>query len=1177
MTTSKALALCLAALHFGCRVALAAPADISTLPLDAKTQATPNLIFGVDDSGSMDFELMLNNNDGALWWDATARSFWNATGVTHFNANGVAGASGGTTWLKYVYLFPNGTSSGNRTYADAASDHYAVPPAPAYVFLRSSDYNPLYYNPSVTYTPWAPAYMSGSTRTFANAPGNAARSHPWFPTAGAPTTFDLTQTLTSTATNWTFRMVTGMTIPGATMAGIQGRRNGAGGFAAVATDYAIPSGEYWDVAIPYYPATYWVQDASCTAAWPACASAPDGTRLRRYEIKPASTFPSGRSYLSELQNFANWFTYYRKRKLMLSAGMGEALETVKGLRGGSVYFNNRQPVTMYDFGATADSSNARALLGSIYANGGSGGTPTRETLSYIGEQYAGNTSIVQFGCQRNAAFILTDGFANASTVTVPSYDPATWVGTRPYQTIHAGSLADIASAYYTNNLRTDLPAGMLNVDPSDTSPAADKNPNLHMNTFGVTLGLTGTIYGTNTPQANNPYLNYPTWPAPTANRHPSSLDDLWHATLNGRGKMFMANNASQLAVHLREVVNSLLTKAGSDAGIAVSNVNLKDGDNTAYVSSYNAQNWTGQLAAFPVNVNTGQVDMSPAAQIWEARDQLTARTATGRLIGTYDGMQGIAFQASTVPAAMKALLATPSVSPSDADAVIAYLRGDRSFEGSTYRTREALLGDIVTAEPVFVGGAMASYADDGYDSFSTTSAASRGRTLYQAANDGMLHAFDAGDGRELWAYVPGVVYGKLNALTDPLYTHQFNVDGTPAAGDVDLANTLDGGRGSGDWRTLLVGGLAAGGAGYYALDVTSPAASSEGDVAGKVLWEFPNASTSASVASNIGYSFGRPVLAKTRAAGWVVLLTSGYNNTAGDGRGHLFVVDAATGALIRDIPTSAGTAGDPSGLAQISAWSNNAALDATIESVYGGDLKGNLWRFDFSGSTAASWDVVRLATFTDGSGAAQSITAAPELAQIDGRRMVFVGTGRLLGGTDISSTQVQSVYGVVDDMTASPTLSAPRTELMNKPVTSAAGGIRNIDPTAVNYSTHRGWYFDLPGPGERVNTAPAAAFGALVFTTNQPSAVACSSQSYLYAVDLANGGQLPSQAFAAGETPWSGKSLGPSLASRPVIVVLPNGSVQSITHKSDTTLTTSRLPVSLGGKVKKVGWKEIFR
>lgn len=1176
MTFTRTLALCTALVHLSCEVALAAPADISTMPLDARTQATPNLIFGVDDSGSMDSEVMLANNDGALWWDSGARSFWNASGVMHFNANGVAGASGGTTWLKYVYLFPNGTASGNRVYADAAYDHYAVPPVAPYVFLRSSDYNPLYYNPAITYTPWPPAYMSGSTRTFANAPGNAARSHPWFPTSGTPTTIDLTQTLTATATNWTFRMVAGMTIPGATMAGIQGRRSGTTTFAPVTTNYTIPGGEYWDVAIPYYPATYWVKDASCTAAWPACAAAPDGSQLRRYEIRPTSTFPSGRSYLSELQNFANWFTYYRKRKLMLSAGMGGALAGVKGLRGGTVYFNNRQPVTMYDFSATSDGSNGRALLGNIYANSGSGGTPTRETLEYIGDQFTGNSNIIQFGCQRNAAFILTDGFANNSAVTVPAYDQSTWVGTRPYQTIHAGSLADIASAYYTNNLRPDLQAGLLNVDPSDTSPGADRNPNLHMNTYGVTLGLTGTIYGTGTPQATNPYLNYPTWPAPTQNRHPSSIDDLWHATINGRGKMFTANNATQLAAHLREVVNSLLTKAGSDAGIAVSNVNLKDGDNTAYVSSYNAQYWTGQLAAFPVNVSTGQVNMSPTAQIWEVRDQLTARTPSDRLIATYNGSAGIAFQPSTVPAAMKALLATPAAVPSDADAVIEYLRGDRSREGSPYRVRAALLGDIVTAEPVFVGGPTAIYTDPGYDTFSA-SLSSRAKTIYQAANDGMLHAFDAADGRERWAYVPALVYGKLNALTDPGYTHQFLVDGTPTAGDADLNNTLQGGRGSGGWRTLLVGGLAAGGPGYYALDVTVPGAASEGEVAAKVLWEFPNASTPAGVTSNVGYSFGKPVLAKTRAAGWVVLVTSGYNNTTGDGRGHLFVLDASTGALIRDLPTPAGTTTDPSGLAQISAWSNNASLDATVDAAYGGDLRGNLWRFDLSASDPSGWYVVRLATFTDGSGAAQPITSAPELAQVDGRRMVFVGTGRLLGGTDISSTQVQSVYAVVDNMTTSPTIAAPRSDLRNKPVSTSAGGIRNIDPTQVDYTTYRGWYFDLPGPGERVNTAPTAAFGALVFTTNQPSAVACSSQSYLYAVDLASGGQLPTRAFAAGETPWSGKSLGSNLASRPVIVVLPDGSVQSITHKSDTTLTTSRLPVSLGGQVKKVGWKEIFR
>ena len=87
------------------------------------------------------------------------------------------------------------------------------------------------------------------------------------------------------------------------------------------------------------------------------------------------------------------------------------------------------------------------------------------------------------------------------------------------------------------------------------------------------------------------------------------------------------------------------------------------------------------------------------------------------------------------------------------------------------------------------------YADTGYNAFAS-SIASRQKTIYQGANDGMLHAFDATTGAELWAYVPRAAYPRLNALTDPLYSHQFNVDGTPTVGDVDFANTASGGSGN---------------------------------------------------------------------------------------------------------------------------------------------------------------------------------------------------------------------------------------------------------------------------------------------------------------------------------------------------------------------------------------------
>ena len=233
--------------------------DISTVPLNASGTAKPNIIFGLDDSGSMDFEVLLQTNDGAAWWQKPSSgtsSFTDASGDLWFNANGNAGVDGANTWYKYAYLFPDGNASDARNNTDATYDHFAIAPIPAFAYFRSYQYNPLYYNPYTTYLPWDPAYLSGATRTFSAASTSAARSHPWLPTSGSPTTINLAASLSSAATNWTFRMLPGMTIPGASISGIVGRRNG-GTWNNVTTNVAIAAGDYWDVQIPYYPATYY--------------------------------------------------------------------------------------------------------------------------------------------------------------------------------------------------------------------------------------------------------------------------------------------------------------------------------------------------------------------------------------------------------------------------------------------------------------------------------------------------------------------------------------------------------------------------------------------------------------------------------------------------------------------------------------------------------------------------------------------------------------------------------------------------------------------------------------------------------------------------------------------------------------------------------------------------------
>ena len=235
-----------------------------------------------------------------------------------------------------------------------------------------------------------------------------------------------------------------------------------------------------------------------------------------------------------------------------------------------------------------------------------------------------------------------------------------------------------------------------------------------------------------------------------------------------------------------------------------------------------------------------------------------------------------------------------------------------------------------------------------------------------------------------------------------------------------------------------------------------------------------------------------------------------------------------------------------------------------------------MWRFDLSGAVSA-WNVRKLATLVDPGGIAQPISTAPELIVTQNKRMVIIGTGLLIGQSDVATTQVQSIYALVDDQSTSPTIAAPRTALLQKTVTVGAGNVRNIPSDAIDLSTYKGWYWDLPGSGERLSDDLSAVFGAVVFATNQPSPTACNAKSYIYVVDAAHGGQLPNGGFLAGETPWSGKQLGATFAAQPVIALLASGMVEALTHGSDNSLAVTRLPLSGTSKVKRITWKDVLR
>ena len=231
--------------------------------------------------------------------------------------------------------------------------------------------------------------------------------------------------------------------------------------------------------------------------------------------------------------------------------------------------------------------------------------------------------------------------------------------------------------------------------------------------------------------------------------------------------------------------------------------------------------------------------------------------------------------------------------------------------------------------------------------------------VYVGANDGMLHAFNAATGAEAWAYIPTIVMPYLYKLADAGYAtnHRFYVDGPITVGDAYNGSA---------WKTVLIGGLGGGGKGFYALDVTDPANP-------KALWEF-----SSSDDDDMGYSYGNPILTKRNSDGkWVVLVTSGYNNTGGDSKGRLYVLDAFTGAQLSEIITdNSVTDPDVSGIGKVNNFVINTLVDNTTQYVYGGDLGGSLWRFDIDDETSQRLGKTSATTGN------QPITVRPELARV---------------------------------------------------------------------------------------------------------------------------------------------------------------------------------------------------
>lgn len=787
-----------------------------------------------------------------------------------------------------------------------------------------------------------------------------------------------------------------------------------------------------------------------------------------------------------------------------------------------------------------------------------------------------------------------------------------------------------------------------------TTSSVNMNTAQHMATYGVSLGIDGlmqyradyrsasgdatddydavrnavTASAANAANGICPWQTSGTcnWPQPAADSQ-ANIDDLWHAAVNGHGSYLLAKDPLTLSRGLRDMIREIWVDDGSGAAATTSNPNVATGDNFVFSSKYWTQKWTGELVRESINTANGTIYTGP--DDWQAHPQLDAASWSGRNIMTFKAGGGTprAFTWTTLNVAAGACnpplneqgcfsqswisgglaqycglgplcLSTTDQAAAAGQPLVDYLRGDKSNEDTAsttgfYRKREGRLGDIVNAEAVYVGKYLQDYGESvGYPKRNTPRS---DPTLYVAANDGMLHAFNAtgassGGGQERWTYIPSTVIRDLYRLADKDYDtkHRYFVDGSPLVGDV---------KDGGTWKTILVGGLAGGGAGYYALDITNQAAP-------QVLWEFrqkpgctPTTPTGAAryAASGIarmtedcdlGYSYGNPVITKLPSGQWVVMVTSGYNNHVnGDGRGYLYVLDAMTGAIIYKTTTGVGDTTTPSGFARIAAWADNPLKDNTTQYVYGGDLFGKLWKFDFTGGGSP------VASLLYDAGPSKPIMARPELGLVTKtntnikKRVIFFPTGRLLGNSDLANTQQQSFYGLWDWLGG----AAPANALLLVNVSAGGAGRTGTiyDPSGdgkpdsvFDDDANPGWRLDFPDTGERGTTDPTLAFGTLVFSTTKPqSPDPCNPSgftSWIYNIDYRSGHVV----YVPGTNNNHIAVQYAGAATRPNVFTLPGGQVKSVTRLTDQNVTNQIDDVRTdpgSGAMKRIGWRELTK
>lgn len=717
---------------------------------------------------------------------------------------------------------------------------------------------------------------------------------------------------------------------------------------------------------------------------------------------------------------------------------------------------------------------------------------------------------------------------------------------------------------------------------------------------------------------------------------------------NSHGELYLPNSIEELIDALMHIGQQIEERSRGFASPTVPSVELSTREK-GYISTFIPRNhrsiWEGHLRAYEVLPETGMIPTTcsdaggtilcypdTTKALWDAGEVLRTTLPSDRNIyfGTAGGsVPGARFDftvSSATSATLKARI-DPTLTDEQLSQVVAFMRGDR--DTTIYDNPPYKLGDIFHSVPS-LSAAPDCYscylqdAEDYREGFYLPNQKRR-KLLLVGADDGMFHAFDAGfwgrdtahypdaydngNGKELWAFVPNAVMGKFDELAFG-EEHRYTVDGTPTVSDVfiDPAHSGVPDLGQRQWRTVVLFGGRNGSDSFVCLDVTQPDGygadgvpiSGSGDMPGclsggtgcsgnypALLWEFADrADSDGNGYQDMAETWSRPVVGWIRVKPVdkpvetrnVAIVGGGYHPDLLGGN-FLYIIDIETGKVLLKTPANSSVP------CEVGALDFN--FDSYIERLYWGDTTGGLWRLDTA--KVAELDATGKIIFTSNGwqaptrllsvGADQRFFQRP-LIMLAG----FTNTGAPLFAVgmgagdrekifDRDSTIINRFYMVIDREDGV-TLS----EANLQAITTSAPAVA----TGTNYlldNTLRGWYLVL-GEFEKVNTPAIAVNNNVIFSTftpgegieitpdpANPGSYLCreSGNAKTYVVDYTNAN--PYAAERALQLPGA-----VAMASEPIVYVGEDGKLHVLQATDNLAMVEPVAPRRVGATV--VSWRE---